>query len=187
MGLVYTDKKRIHAHRDNLWSKDGKFSHHLNSQMENTYSVILVLGDPRVLKFQLFQQTKKKQSLADSEAAVQTFTFSHGTLFLLHPRDEASVIRNFFEDHGITFFKHSSPGVCDGAMSLGLVFRTVCHSHEVDKLTGQLVSGQYATTNHIFTECEAMINTYMQSEQSTIDDDKLKYKWYDCKHTHFKT
>ena len=186
-GLGYTDKRRIHAHRDNLWSNDGKFSHHLNSQLENSYSVILVCGDPRELKFHLIE-AKKKQSKVDSVAALQTFSFKHGTLFFLHPRDEASVCREFFEDHGVTFFKHSSTGVINnGEMSLGLVFRTVCHSHEVDKLTGQLVSGRDATTQQVFDECEDKIHAYMQSEQRQLDEDKMKRKWFNCKHTHFKT
>lgn len=76
-------------HTDNVFSHDGSFLHDSNSQIENTFTALLTLGDERELHFRR-QETqgdgKKKKWVSDD--GTLPFSIKHGSLFLLHPADE---------------------------------------------------------------------------------------------------
>ena len=72
--------------------------------------------------------------------ASQSINHTHGSLLILHPGDEEPIICNGYEDHGLTFFKHSSKGVRDkDGTSLGIVFCATHHLTEVKSDSGLVV------------------------------------------------
>jgi hypothetical protein len=57
-----------------------------NSQLENSIVDILISGDPCTLHFHLHSHGRKGQKLADLDDL--EFSFKHGVLFELHPKDK---------------------------------------------------------------------------------------------------
>jgi len=102
----------IGFHTDNVYNFDGLFMEKLNSQLENTFTVLLSLGDTRELKFQrqiTSVKDNKRMSWVSGEGIIGervgdkntrrstkhcgkkeelSFSIKHGSLFLLHPDDE---------------------------------------------------------------------------------------------------
>lgn len=135
---VYLDQKKIQPHCDQQWSATGEFKESQNSQVEGTATVVLVIGAGRGLDFEIYGHYGKKQVKIGIKGR---FQLQHGSLFVLDPRDEEPVYRNNIEEHGYTFYKHSSDGV-EGRkleMSIGIVFRTTNHLVEVYRDTGLVV------------------------------------------------
>ena len=118
---------------------DGNFLDCQNSQEEDTPTVILVIGDTRCLEFELYHQTSIQEKVKPKVRG--HFNFKHGSLFILHPRDEKPTIRYSLEKYGHTFFKHSCKGVknIENGLSIGIAFRATKHLVEVNSENGCVV------------------------------------------------
>ncbi len=152
--LGYFDRKGIRFHRDQRYNRSGDFLSHLNSQKKNTATMILVVGDERELEFQLFRRKKKGEQCeghvkVNGAGSCVVFTMKHGSLFLLHHKDEKDMFRTAFSEEFRTFFMHKSKGLLkkerDG-ISFSLVFRCCVHMKQVWKKTGLLVLTEQDTT-----------------------------------------
>ena len=109
-------------HRDQLYRSDGTINQKQNSQAVNTPTVVLTVGDSRMLHFILCGKEIKKNIHVDS------FELDHGSMFFLHPCDEIPMLRAVFTEYAdlYTYYKHGGVkhGPSDG-LSVAFVFRTV--------------------------------------------------------------
>ena len=139
---IFYGRKRIGWHRDQIY-KNGLFQNAKNSQQENTFTYILVVGNTRPLEMQLFKDIAGKGASevnSKQRCFYKMFEFKHGALFLLHPQDEKDIFRSFYDEDVRSYFKHRNTGVKSGEMSIGFVFRTASKRKEVFNSSGQLVS-----------------------------------------------
>ena len=75
----------------------------------------------------------KKGSIAiDEDLATHPFELKHGSLFVLHPKDEETVLCEFFEEKDPTYFKYGNIIFGKQGLSMGLAFRATVDSREVD-------------------------------------------------------
>ena len=114
--LGYFDEKGIRFHRDQRYNRSGDFLSHLNSQKKNTVTMILVVGDERELEFQLFRRKKKGEQCqghvkVNCAGSSVFFKMKHGSLFILHHKDEKDMFRTAFTEELRTFFMHRSKGL----------------------------------------------------------------------------
>lgn len=80
-------------HTDNVFSHDGEFIDGANSQLENTFTALVTLGDKREVDFrrqilELSQTTNKKKWVNDTNTPLVSFVMRNLSLFLLNPGDE---------------------------------------------------------------------------------------------------
>lgn len=169
VAVAYTGKQQIPYHRDQVYHHlTGRFWDKKNSQERGTPTIILSIGDTRSLNFQLFRHNRKSDSKkgvqpVKKRGAFQQFELTHGSLLVIHHKDEETIIREAFGRYK-TFFKHGSSGlviVHENGMSLGLVLRSVTHFGLVDSSSGNL----------LFTEEDALLN----SDQYRLHDSILRY------------
>ena len=117
--LVYYDKqhieiniKQLSMHRDQRWTRGGQFMTSQNSQEQDTATCILTLGATRDLSFQCYMDNctgDKRESISiDKNFSSHTFSLTHGSLFILHPSDEQTFLRNYFDQQHGTYFKHGN-------------------------------------------------------------------------------
>lgn len=175
VNLWYTDKKKTNPHRDQQHTPNGDFYYAMNSQVESTAVAILVIGYARKLEFELYRNYDRTDPgdierrpgtvRVMGQGTTKTYQLKHGTLFLLHPNDEKTVLRSFFKklDSRKTFVKHSSTGVylAKDGLSIGLVFRTVNVWKEVDIETGKVVMSP---------ELEREVSSVTRKRKRVLDD-----------------
>ncbi len=155
-----------------------------------------MIGDTRHLDFHLYKQDrKKKMSEIEEEEGRHFFDLEHGTLFLLHPKDEQPFDRAWCPQNGLTFFKHSSQGVGKGKggnISLGIAMRVICHYNEVVFDSGRLIlkdeffpkEKQHESINHWHSE--TILQDYLaKREQKKSDETELMNKWKKCLEDYF--
>ena len=151
MFLAYYDKtglgksvEQLRFHRDQRWSRQGKFMTNDNSQKKDTATCVLTLGDTRTLHMQCFKDNFTRDGTGSIKInkpfASELFSLTHGSLFYLDPRDEESRVRSHFDRKCLTYFKHGRVHFGDGGPSLGLALRPVVHTCLVDKVTGLQVT-----------------------------------------------
>jgi hypothetical protein len=173
--VVFYEQKKIVFHRDQCRDKNGRFLHNKNSQKYNTFTCILVVGDDRDLKMQLFDQYKTR---VFGPQTSKVFNFKHGSLFLLHPDDEADLVREMFGLPEKTYFMHKNDGVKeDGQLSIGLVFRACIARREVVKGTGQLVLDEKdlaVTRKPKFSRRTGKVVRFMKKEKISVLSEFLK-------------
>lgn len=137
--LSFRGKQMVPPHTDNLYDSEGNFLTHKNSEKEGTGTFILVIGDPRIINFQL--RTKKGKVV--HEFAKQSYILKHGALFVLNPMCEVPDIRAFFDELEMTYWEHGQkkPSLLDqdNGMSFGMAFRHCIVPRQVDVETGSLV------------------------------------------------
>ena len=171
--IAYWGKKQIRPHRDQLFDDNGNFRHAQNSQKQYSPTVILAVGDTRQLKFQLMRRHKDKV-----KGVTKTFELAHGTLFMLHPSDEATRVREWSGETKPSFWQHFSSGLhgTDG-MTLGLVLRSVTHEKEVYKDTGMLVLSEDETSfdKNKYAANISQLEEYLMDELK-MKEDHTKYK-----------
>ena len=145
VAIAYYDKMEIQLHRDQRYSNSGKFMDKQNCQLPDSPVGILAIGNTRMLRMHLMRHKTELDNdrgrvPIDHSNATKQFKLEHGTLFVLHPDDEKTMIRECFDTDHKTFWQHGSSGVFHEkmGMSLGLVFRISTHTREVCKTTGQL-------------------------------------------------
>jgi len=94
-----------------------------NSQVPGSAAIILSLGDPKELIFELHNRTDKR-----------IFTQNHLSVFVLDPRDELTA------DSSDNYWKHSAKLATRGGSAMSLVFRTVQKSVRLYVETGLLTN-----------------------------------------------
>lgn len=141
--ISYWGNKKIRPHRDQLFDKSGNFRQNQNCQKQYSPTVILAVGDTRHLKFQLMRHNLRSDSTTKDvrvKGRTKSFELAHGSIFVLHPSDEETFLREWSEETNPSFWQHFSSGLLgDDGMTLGLVLRSVTHDKEVYKDTGMLV------------------------------------------------
>jgi hypothetical protein len=171
--------KKITFHRDQSYNVKGEFMEN-NSQKQHTCTCIYVVGDDRVLEFQLFLGGKK----VHHPEANKMIPLTNGALFFLHPKDEEDVVREMFALDKRTHWKHRNNGVkCEEKLSIGLVFRNCVQTRAVWKGTGQLVLDSLEPTPKA-RQCERKLNEYTECETKNLMDECLKKKYLAMKQRH---
>ena len=138
---TYVDNMKFHAHCDQVFDNDGKFVDSKNTQVEDTATVVLVIGESRDL---IFTTHRIINGIKEDVGIKHKIKMNHGDIFILDPDDEQPMKRNIFENevegNDLSFYKHG----CDGiggkvGMSIGIVFRTTKYLAEVRRDTGQVI------------------------------------------------
>ena len=134
--IFYYNEKKIPYHRDMTYYRSGHYIHKRNSQVHNTPVVILAVGDTRELEFALHNYDGKRQQ--DKPKIIK---LEHGTVFMLHPKDEEDLSRIIKGVKCNAHFRHKSRGVKgrQGSLSIGFVFRCTKSCQLVNKFTGQYI------------------------------------------------
>lgn len=137
--LLYYNKiddgkiKQLGMHRDQLYDDDGHLNADKNSQTAYTPTVILTIGDPRILKFEL----SKYGNMDHFKVEIHQIELLNATLFILHPLDEVPRNRPYypFNFNDKTFFKHGNVtfGGANDGLSVAFVFRTVNKKLKIGK------------------------------------------------------
>jgi len=123
-------------HTDNIYSHEGKFDSNNNTQMEDTPTCVLTIGDCRHLCFE------KQYSKTNPSTKMKNWTslrkcslcLMDNSLFVLHPRDEEP--RTICPGlkvrwrHGVRKFSNKN------SLSIALVFRTVVHTTPMNPIVG---------------------------------------------------
>lgn len=178
--ISFYDSKRITFHRDQSYSAKGEFMEN-NCQKQHTCTCIYVLGDERVLEFQLFLG-KKKLNHPEAEKMIR---LTNGALFFLHPKDEEDSLRQLFKMNEKTHFKHRNNGVeFPGQLSIGFVFRTCVQTRTVYKGTGQLVLNSESKPTNTALVCERKLKDYEECWTKPKMDEYLKNMYLSMKERH---
>ena len=176
--VSFYNSKKITFHRDQSYTKKGVFMEN-NCQKQHTCTCIYVIGDERILEFQLFLGKEK----IDHPEARKMIRLTNGALFFLHPKDEEDSLRQLFEMNGRTHFKHRNNGVkCGGKLSIGLVFRTCVQTRTVYKGSGRLVLDSEPTETALI--CERRLNDFEKCWTKNHMDDYLKNKYLSMRKRH---
>jgi len=138
--------EQVQLHRDNDHdNKTGKFCAHNNSQKENTPTCVLTIGMPRNLQFELHKGNFNRKPgdrgtlPVHKPFACTTVPLTHGSLFVLHPEDERSLLREYFDETHLTFWKHGKVYFGKDGLSIGLAFRQTTSTEECKIKTGEVV------------------------------------------------
>lgn len=178
--ISFYDWKKITFHRDQSYTAEGKFCSN-NCQKQHTCTCIFVVGDERVLEFQLFLGKEK----VSHPEALKRITLSNGALFFLHPKDEEDAMRQIFEMNERTHFKHRNNGVEGGLLSIGLVFRACVQTRTVYKGTGQLVlNSKNSKSTKTKRKCKRKLNSFLKSKGKITLDNNLKLIYLSMKKKH---
>ena len=140
------DSEQISWHRDCMydWKEPHSFCHSKNSQAEGTPTCILSLGETRTINFRCCRHRLRtdppggKGPIPIPNSMVQ-FDLSHGSLLILHPSDEKTVLRAIFDDKNCTFMQHGAIMFGEAGLSVALAFRCVTNIKEVFKKNGLVV------------------------------------------------
>ena len=197
--IAYYDKKGIKKnvnqlpyHRDQRYNVKGEFMHSVNSQERNTSTCILTIGDTRTLNFQCFRNNDRKDGtgpiqIVNKEHSSKQFILKHGSLFVLHPKDEETVLRKYFNTTKSCFFKHGKVMFGRNGLSIGLAFRTTVHCTEVDAETGQKVMLDEKAVNDKFKENIIALDKYLADTFRKDRNDKtLQLLYLQLKRKYFR-
>ncbi len=104
--FVKTGAFPLDFHRDISFSINGQYSQRKNSQREHSPTCVLCLGRTRVLCFRLCKIRKDTNGVKSVAygSFTQEFVLDHGYLFILHPIDERTIIRNELDPFNPKFF-----------------------------------------------------------------------------------
>lgn len=194
--LAYYDKTRMNKntmqfayHRDNTYGKYGRFLSNLNSQQQHTATFILTIGDTRKLHFKCCKFDFVDQKEADIEGSHETLLLSHGSLFILHPRDEEPFLRTFFDTNVKSYYKHGNIIFGkDGGLSIGLVFRSTDpqFARHVYRETGQLVLDNPTEASIQYCKYIKKLDEYLADvEHKKLDEDHFKQLYLKLKLEYF--
>ena len=136
------DTEQVGMHRDNPTNIAGEFLAN-NSQAENTPTCVLTLGDTRHLEFRLHKNNFTGDGTGtieiQKEFARTVVPLSHGSLFYLHPDDEKALLRDYFDEVQLSFWKHGKVFFGKDGLSIGIAFRQTTSVQECNKETGQVL------------------------------------------------
>ena len=165
--------------RDQDFKKDGSFDQIKNSQIQDTITAILCIGDPQRLDFSIHKQTQRKIEKICNNKSVD---LTHGSLFVLHPNDEKPLVRSFCNTNVPSYFKHTCKGVAEDQMSLGIVFRSVSHLCQVNKRTGCAILDN--SDSDIRNKADNEVIKYISGKMKKDDENHFRHK-NTCKGRHF--
>ena len=136
------DKEQISWHRDCLysWNKPHEFCPS-NSQAQQSPTCILSLGETRTINFRccrhrLQTDPRYPKGPIPIPESYQQFDLTHGSLLVLHPDDEETVLREIFDEKHCTFMQHGAIMFGEAGLSVALAFRDVVNVKEVFRNNG---------------------------------------------------
>ena len=109
-------------HIDIKYSKNGKFRPKINSQMENTVTVIVTIGKDRIINWRqkLFNSYGSWSINPDFELSM---VIKHGDITILHPNDETPHYTDILGKQII--YEHGKISLSSDCNSVAYVFRVV--------------------------------------------------------------
>jgi len=174
--------EQVPFHRDQVFGATGNFLSNRNTQMEDTATCVVVLGEPRLLHMQAYRidsNSKNKHKRVDGKFAHEVVKMCHGDLFVLHCDCERPAMREYLDANDLTYFKHG--GVVFGGdqkFSIGLAFRVVTKSEEVRKRTGQLVISNKESKESQIMEAKWHMGKYIADKSKWVNDDLHRIKLF---------
>ena len=116
---------KLGYHCDCVYDKWGRFRNSANSQLENSITVSVCIGDERKIRFKRRYIGTPSDCWEYDEDSIMETVLGNGSLLVIHPDDE----RPFYINHNgastINQIQHGDTIVSKGNFSLSLVFRTV--------------------------------------------------------------
>lgn len=175
--LLYYNKtddgkiKQIGMHRDQLYDDDGNLNVNQNSQAPYTPTVILTIGDPRILKFELSKHGNMEHF---KHIEIHPIKLLNATLFILHPLDEVPRKRPYypFNVDDKTFFRHGKVnfGGANDCLSVAFVFRTVNRKLKIGK-HGKVY---HRDSKANLDDYDHVLNTFFESMLKLECDERLQ-------------
>lgn len=143
-------------------SRDGKYIHASNSQVESTVVCVLVIGDSRQLMMALHNFAGKKVG------HIQKIELNHGSIFFLHPNDEMDVMRVISGRNVRSHYRHRSMGVSgtSGEFSIGFVFRACKTLHRVNRNSGMFIYDDLKMSETAL-KCNKILDTFITEKDGT--------------------
>ena len=128
-------------HCDHKYSKLGKFVKSTNSQVQNTVTIILSLGDERILNWRRRKLIKNKNGNMIWEidkSWVGSMTMNKYGMVILNPFDEQPHI---IDDCGNYYqYQHGDVHISGDSMSIGLVFRVVDEYYYYNSVSNRMIN-----------------------------------------------
>ena len=148
-------------HCDTKYRKNGVFQPSLNCQVKNTSTIILSLGDERILNWRrrkLIKNEQGKMVWIIDKSWVGSMSMNKDSMLLLNPLDEQP---HFIDSFGYYYqYQHGNVKTTGDTMSFALVFRVVDEYYYYDIITNR------------------MIDLNFSQERNTIDDQQIRLKLY---------
>jgi len=182
------DTLQFPYHRDNTYNKHGDFMHNLNSQERHTATFALTIGDPRNLCFKRCRYDYVEEREVEIEGSHESETLTHGSLFVLHPRDEEPFLRTNFDTNVKSYFKHGNVLFGSNGLSIGLVFRATSpkFAKQVYKHSGELVLDNQMEAESKYSLYIDVLDEYLADEEhKKYDDNKYKKLYLELKEKYF--
>lgn len=111
-------------HCDNTYSPNGKFSKTMNTQLEDTPTITLTIGNSRKIMYQRrYADDKGKWQIDPSFNHSEIL--SHGTICIVHPDDERPFSMEIGGKSRKCQYQHGNLRVSQNKMSIAFVFRHV--------------------------------------------------------------
>ena len=132
----FKEASTMSFHCDNTYSPSGKFSTRMNTQLEDTPTITLTLGSPRVLKFQR-RFVGDKGTWEIDPSFTHHETLSHGTVSIVHPDDERPFEMKIGGKTRKVQYQHGNIRVGKNQMSIALVFRHVTTHCKFDRASNK--------------------------------------------------
>ena len=131
-------------HTDLKYSKSGIFSNKANCQTENTVTVIVTIGESRILKWRqkYFDITNKSQI---NQSWFLQMLLDEGSILVLHPKDECPHYDKHFGKK--VKYEHGNVNIAKDKCSVAFVFRHLRDHYKFDISDHHLLTEEYTFTN----------------------------------------
>jgi len=181
IGFYTNHNNTCHKHRDQLYTREGKFQHKSNSQTKGTVTSIITVGCSRSLFFEQFRnktcsEIKKGPKRVYGIGSQKSFQMTHGSLFQLHPEDERDQLRTCLEDQFISYFKHGAKFRDKNGMSVAIIVRSTVHVNQFRADTGKLVFDNQCSESTMKDASDILINTERANELKMAFQTHIKPK-----------
>ena len=144
----YKKYSTLSSHCDNTYRPNGEFVHRLNSQVENTPTITLTIGDSRIIHYHRRYSSNGKFWDKDLEP-VHSHTLSHGSINVVHPDDERPFEIEMGNQRKKCQIQHGNIRVGLNKMSIAFVFRTVKTISVFDKSTHRRIIDKEIPITHV--------------------------------------
>ena len=151
-------KSSMGYHSDTYYRlKDGLFDDKRNSQVKNTVTCVLTVGDNRDLKWKRrrlgFERVRTKW-IEDNDFGV-TFNLCNSSVTVINPRDEDPLDITHEGKH--TQYLHGGVSITGDKLSFGLVFRYVMGKASYSPTTHRMTSDNKQSKidySHLYEKCD---------------------------------
>jgi hypothetical protein len=188
--IYFSDKEHklktestLGKHCDCMHDHNGNFIHKNNAQMENTPTVVLTLGENRILPFfrrHVGVSEAGNMVWEDDAAFYEEWELTDGSVFVLHPNDEKPTLK-VCQNNNIPIKQQYQHGniAFKGNISIGIVFRIVTKSRNYRVETNTLVPSQselqlYANKHVTFKQMDSIMGkidiSYVQELFKKLSD-----------------